>query len=72
MTQYSTEPEYSVEEKLEKTSPRLVLSKTSSRDYLAVVADLGLLYQELSISVDILGKIRDSVRGLELSLQEQQ
>ncbi len=40
------------------------------RDYTAVEADLALLYQELNISVDILGRIRDSLRELQLSVQE--
>ncbi len=58
-------------EKQEKTSQEWGLGKTSSRDYMAVVADLDLLFQELNMSVDILGKIRDSLRGLQLSLVEQ-
>ncbi len=72
MTQYSTEPEYSVVEKQEGINQQWVPSKTSSPDYMAVVADLDLLYQELNISVDILGKIRDSLRVLELSLEAHQ
>ncbi len=72
MTQYSTEPEYSVEEKSEGINQQWVLSKASSPNYMAVVADLDLLYQELNISVDILGKIRDSLRVLELSLEAHQ
>ncbi len=36
-----------------------------------VVAELRLLSTELTMSVDILGKIRDSVHVLVLSLEEQ-
>ncbi len=37
-----------------------------------VAAELGLLSKELTISVDILRKIRDSVLVLELSVQVQE
>jgi len=68
MNQYSTEPEYTLEEseKIHLMGNKL---DSSGRNYMAVRADLDLLYQELNISVDILGKIRDSVRVLELSLE---
>ncbi len=71
MNRYSTEPEY-ILAGLEKT--RHTVSKLDSQgiDLQAVQADLALLYQELNISVDILGKIRDSVHVLEQSLGEQQ
>ncbi len=69
MNQFSTTPEYSVVESvkipLTEKHPGYLI-----RDYQAVQADLALLYQELNISVDILGRIRDSVRVLELSVQE--
>ncbi len=72
MNQYSTEPEYTVETQLEKmhlfTHP---LKDMESESMVQVVAELRLLSKELSISVDILGKIRDSVLVLQLSLQEQ-
>ncbi len=68
MNQYSTTPEFSVEES-ERIPLMGKLRASSVPDYMAVVADLDLLYQELNISVDILGKIRDSVRVLELSLE---
>jgi len=71
MSQYKTEPEYSVEESV-KTHPMENKLGCSNRSYLAVQADLALLYQELNISVDILGKIRDSVHVLEQSLVELQ
>ncbi len=68
MSQYKTEPEYTVD-----SSERILLTgkvlDSSTPDYMAVVADLDLLFKELTISVDILGKIRDSVRVLELSLE---
>ena len=66
----SPEPEYSVVESgktLHMVSKPLCSSTTS---YLEVEAELALLYKELTMSVDILGKIRDSVLVLELSLQE--
>ncbi len=65
------EPEYLVVES-EKTHLTGKLLGNSDRNYQAVQADLALLYQELNISVDILGKIRDSVHVLELSLRELQ
>ncbi len=71
MNQYSTEPEY-ILAGLEKTRHTVSKLDSSGRDYLAVKADLALLFQELNISVDILGKIRDSVLELEQSLGEQQ
>ncbi len=68
----STEPEYSVEQPLERTILSTAQLKGSIRNYQEVEADLALLLQELNISVDILGRIRDSVRVLQLSLQEQE
>ncbi len=71
MNQYKTEPEFILEElgKTLHTENKLV---SLGRNYTAVQADLDLLYQELNISVDILGKIRDSVLALVQSLGEQQ
>ncbi len=70
MNQYSTEPEYTVEE-LVKIPPMVSKLVSSNRNLQEVKAELGLLYQELNISVDILGKIRDSLLVLQLSVQEQ-
>ncbi len=70
MSQYKTVPEFIVEE-LVKTPHTVNKPGSSDRDYQAVQADLALLYQELNISVDILGRIRDSVLVLEQSLGEQ-
>ncbi len=64
-------PEYILEES-EKTHLTEKQPGCLIRDYQAVQADLALLYQELNISVDILGRIRDSVRVLELSVSELQ
>ncbi len=71
MNQYSTESEFSVVES-ERIPPMESRQDSSDRRYTAVQADLALLFQELNISVDILGKIRDSVHVLEQSLQEQE
>ncbi len=71
MSHQSREPEYILEES-EKTHHMERLQASSIPDYQAVQADLALLYQELNISVDILGRIRDSVLVLEQSLGEQQ
>jgi len=70
MNQYETTPEFILEQS-EKILPTERVPVNLDRDYMAVVADLDLLYKELTISVDILGKIRDSVRVLELSLEAQ-
>ncbi len=72
MIRYQTEPEYTVEESLEKMLPSTVqLEDTKSRCMVQVQAELRLLSKELTISVDILGRIRDSVQELEQSLEEQ-
>ncbi len=66
------EPEYSVVESQEihhMVSKQLSASTTS---YQEVEAELRLLYKELTMSVDILGKIRDSVLVLGLSLEARQ
>ncbi len=69
MSQHSRVPEYSVEESVK--IPHMENKPVSSdRKYMAVQADLALLYQELNISVDILGKIRDTVLVLQQSVQE--
>ncbi len=71
MIQSSTMPEYLVEEKLDETNQHKALSKVSNPISLVqVVAELRLLSKELDISVVILGRIRDSVHVLELSVQE--
>ncbi len=69
MNQYSTTPEYSVveSEKILHMGKRQVCAHTTS--YQEVEAELALLYKELAMSVDILGKIRDSVLVLQLSLE---
>ncbi len=70
MNQYKTTPEYSVEESVKIPPMESKLDNLGRRlNYQEVVAELALLSQELTISVDILGKIRDSVRVLELSLE---
>ncbi len=46
--------------------------RSSNLNSTAVQADLALLYQELGISLDILAKIRESIKVLELSLLEQE
>ncbi len=72
MSQYSTEPEFSVEV-LEKTHHSTAQSKAIRLVSLVEVeAELALLSKELTMSVDILGKIRDSVLVLGLSLGEQE
>ncbi len=70
MNQYSTTPEYSVvqSEKMHHTVKAQLCASTVS--YQEVEAELRLLYKELTMSVDILGRIRDSVLVLQLSLQE--
>ncbi len=73
MNQYSTEPEFTVETQLGKTLPITVpFETTTSKSWVQVQAELKLLSVELSMSVDILGKILDSVLVLEQSLGEQQ
>ncbi len=71
MNQYKTEPEYILEQSekmhLTEKQPGYLI-----RDYQEIKAELALLSQELNMSVDILGRIRDSVRVLELSVQELQ
>ncbi len=69
MNQYSTEPEFTVEE-LVKTPLMVNQLVSTNRDFSSVRAELALLCQELTISVDILGKIRDSLVVLELSVSE--
>ncbi len=56
-------------EKIHHMGSRRLLASTTS--YVEVEAELRLLYKELTMSVDILGKIRDSVLVLQLSLEEQ-
>ncbi len=68
----STVPEYSVEEWQEILPTGNGLRRSSIRSLVEVEAELALLSKELTMSVDILGKIRDSVRVLEQSLGEQQ
>ncbi len=71
MTQYSTEPEYSVEEKSERMHPSIAQSRDIKLRYMdQVVAELRLLSKELDISVDILGRIRDSEHALLQSLED--
>ncbi len=70
MNQYSTEPEYTVEES-EKIPHMESKQDSSGQDYTAVEEDLHLLYHQLGISIDILGKIQDSLRVLGQSLREQ-
>ncbi len=59
--------------KTKDSSPKMsqlpLIDSNLSRDYIQIVAELGLLSRELTMSVDILGKIRDSVQGLEQSLE---
>ncbi len=71
MNQYKTEPEFILEES-EKIHPMVNKLDSLGRNYMAVQADLALLYQELSISTEVLEKIRDSVQVLALSLREQE
>ncbi len=72
MNPLSTEPEFILEKPLEKmhlfTHP---LKDIESKSMVQVVAELRLLSQELTMSKDILEKIRDSVLVLQLSLEEQ-
>jgi len=71
MSQSSREPEYILETPWEKTLHSIHLSKAmASNSMVQVQAELRLLSVELSMSVDILGKIRDSVHVLEQSLEE--
>ncbi len=71
MNHPSVEPEYTLETPLEKTLHSTHLSKAmASSSMVQVAAELRLLSKELSMSVDILGRIRDSVHVLELSLEE--
>ncbi len=66
MIQYSTEPEYSVEEKSEKISQQLDLLRTSSRTYKAQVQVRSrLLYVDFNTVLTTLERIRDSLRELE-------
>jgi len=67
----SREPEYSVEELGKTPHTEKLLACINPSSITEVEAELHLLYQELSISTDILGKIRDSVRVLALSVGEQ-
>ncbi len=68
----STEPEYSLENPLERTSHFIVQSKDmESRCMVQVQAELRLLSRGLSMSVDTLEKILDSVLVLEQSLEAQ-
>ncbi len=70
MNQYKTEPEFMVEES-EKTLHMVNHLRNSSTILLdGAVVELRLLSKELSMSVDILEKIRDSVLVLEQSLEE--
>ncbi len=71
MIRHSTEPEYSLEEKSEKTNLQWVLGETSVPNYLELVADLERLQEEVNTFSTTLEKIRSSVRGLGLSLVEQ-
>ncbi len=71
MNQWSTEPEYI----LENPSEKIIHSSAQSKDMdlnsmVQVVAELRLLSQELSMAIDISGRIRDSVHVLLLSLEE--
>ncbi len=71
MTQSTLGPEYTQAEKLAEISHQWDHGKTSNQISLVQVeAELRLLSVELDLSVDILGKIRDSVRVLEQSVQE--
>ncbi len=69
MNRYSTEPEFILEQS-GKTRRMGKLQDYTTPDYLAVVAELALLSQELNISLEILGRIGDSNKVLSLSLQE--
>ncbi len=69
MTQYSTEPEFSLEEKLVKTSQEVALSNHLSRDFSQVVVDLEELCLELSKLVDMSLRSVDAIQNLVVSLQ---
>ncbi len=71
MIQSSQVPEFILEEKLAKTLLSIPPLKATKLTLLVEVeAELRLLSKELTMSVDILGKIRDSVHVLELSLED--
>ncbi len=70
MSQPSTVPEFIVQESEKIHRMERVQLSADMTSYQEVEAELRLLYKELSMSVDILGRIRDSVLVLELSLQE--
>ncbi len=72
MNPWSTVPEYSVEESEKIPLTEKLQDYTNQISLVQVQAELSLLSKELSISVDILGRILDSVRVLEQSLEEQQ
>ncbi len=61
--------EYTLEES-EKIHPTVNRQDCTSRNLEEVAVELRLLSQELTMSADILGKIRDSVHVLQLSLEE--
>ncbi len=70
MIQSSREPEFILEENSERMHRFTVpLKDTKSICLDQVVVELNLLSVELSMSVDILGKIRDSVRVLAQSVE---
>ncbi len=69
MNQYSTEPEYSVEE-LAKIPHMVNKLVSSDLNFKEVVAELAQLSVELDSVLGILGKIQDSVLVLRLSLVE--
>ncbi len=69
MSQYSTEPEYTLEES-EKTVHMGNLPLYTNRNYFGVVADLEQLEQALALQADTLGKTRSLLHALVLSLQE--
>ncbi len=70
MTLYSTEPEYILEEKSEKMHHSFRQSKdTKLTSMVEVAAELRLLSQELTMSVDILGRIRESLVQLQLAVE---
>lgn len=71
MTQYSRTPEYSVEEKSERTFQEWDRSKVSNPILLdQVVAKSRELSKELLMSVDTLEEIQDLLLALVLSQQE--
>ena len=65
------EPEYILEES-EKMLPTEKPLDCTNLNYQQVKVDLVQLFQQLSMAIDILGKILDSVHVLEQSLGEQQ